>query len=454
MRSTMIRVTLALHLLLAHADAQEVSFEEHLIASVPEGVILEGEPIIGPDDKQWPNTMPVVWAPDGTQVAYVGLVDGKSHPVVGVEVGDEYDYASTPVFGASGAETAFRVGNRTREDTEDWWALVNGERIGRTDWMGAIAFSPDGERLAWWTRPGAKSEREVLYGNGDQMLVLATRKKDKWRLQESEEWKDSISLEAPCFDDKGRAIAGARKHGLWYVISFDGRKEKELCSGMEWLRDFAVSPKGGDIAAVAWDYDGFTGSSGRMPGTLVHVDKKRYGKNYHAAAKPVFSPDGRHIAYEVQRNGICGTGFDGEEDAETSFDSVSKAVFSPDGKRIAFVGREGTGSGDDPRPIGEDVDGKQRATIVLRDAKKDARIETGAAFVAIRDLTFGPGGEQIAFRALDADGWRMIVGDATSEPFDELGPPHFSDDGARVAFGARKGRELWWKVLELESDGR
>jgi hypothetical protein len=43
-----------------------------------------------------------------------------------------------------------------------------------------------------------------------------------------------------------------------------------------------------------------------------------------------------------------------------------------------------------------------------------------------------------------------VCGDKRSETFDEIGEPHFAADGLRIAFGARKGRELWWKVLALE----
>ena len=34
------------------------------------------------------------------------------------------------------------------------------------------------------------------------------------------------------------------------------------------------------------------------------------------------------------------------------------------------------------------------------------------------------------------------------EPFDEVGPPVFDPDSERIAFGARKGRQVFWKLLE------
>jgi hypothetical protein len=64
-------------------------------------------------------------------------------------------------------------------------------------------------------------------------------------------------------------------------------------------------------------------------------------------------------------------------------------------------------------------------------------------------VTFGPLPQQLAY-AKKADGqWRLVVGDTVSDPFDEVDKPQFRDDGKMVAFGARKGRELWWKVMAL-----
>lgn len=44
----------------------------------------------------------------------------------------------------------------------------------------------------------------------------------------------------------------------------------------------------------------------------------------------------------------------------------------------------------------------------------------------------------------------IVVGDQKGPDFDDVGPPIFSPDGKRVAYGARKGRQLWWKVTEVQ----
>jgi hypothetical protein len=47
----------------------------------------------------------------------------------------------------------------------------------------------------------------------------------------------------------------------------------------------------------------------------------------------------------------------------------------------------------------------------------------------------------------------MVVADNKGEEFDDwYSAPFFSADGKKVAFGARKGRELWWKVREVKAN--
>ena len=98
---------------------------------------------------------------------------------------------------------------------------------------------------------------------------------------------------------------------------------------------------------------------------------------------------------------------------------------------------------------GQKQDPLLRAPLAERLGGSD-KVETivdGCAGLA--HVTFGPLPQQLAY-AKRADGqWRLVVGGTESEPFDEVDKPQFRDDGKMVAFGARKGRELWWKVMVL-----
>jgi Tol biopolymer transport system component len=70
---------------------------------------------------------------------------------------------------------------------------------------------------------------------------------------------------------------------------------------------------------------------------------------------------------------------------------------------------------------------------------------------------FSPDGRHLIFRARRGQGERFIVianpetGKVIKEGpvCDEVWPPVFSADGKWAAYGARIGRELWWKVQTL-----
>lgn len=66
------------------------------------------------------------------------------------------------------------------------------------------------------------------------------------------------------------------------------------------------------------------------------------------------------------------------------------------------------------------------------------------------DPSFSPQGKALVYAAKKDRKWFVVVGEKKGQEFDFVWPPTFSLDGTRVAYGARKGRELWWKVLSLE----
>jgi hypothetical protein len=47
--------------------------------------------------------------------------------------------------------------------------------------------------------------------------------------------------------------------------------------------------------------------------------------------------------------------------------------------------------------------------------------------------------------------WWLIVRERRVEAPNIVGDPVFSRDGRRVGYGALVGRELWWKVIDLDA---
>jgi Tol biopolymer transport system component len=67
----------------------------------------------------------------------------------------------------------------------------------------------------------------------------------------------------------------------------------------------------------------------------------------------------------------------------------------------------------------------------------------------IGSLTFSPDGKTLAYVIRSGGKARVVAGEAQSEEFDSVVDLSFTPDGKMVIFGALKGQELWWKVMEV-----
>lgn len=139
--------------------------------------------------------------------------------------------------------------------------------------------------------------------------------------------------------------------------------------------------------------DGRAFNAGMTKGQFFTVmDGKRYGKAYDGIKDPVFSQDGSQFAF-VARNGdkhrIVVNGIDCPE-----YDMVVGPMFSPDNSRLIYRARQ---------------DGKR--------------------FVVVADIK----GKTLAEHPKYDMVWQLSV----------------TPDSKAVAYGAKIGREIWWKVEPL-----
>ncbi len=436
---------------------QELRIEEGLIATIPEGIGLEGRPVQAPDGSLWPIEYRIHWSPDGQQVAYIGVKEGLTYPVIGEQVFDAYHYISPPDFGATGEQVLFRVGNRDTPKTEEWWIMLNGKRLGKEDWIGEVGFSPDGKRFAYWTQPGAKIQGNGAYNQGNQILVVAEKKGKGWKEKNGKKWRNAMSLLEPVFSLDGKTVvSAAEKNGGWKIILAGSKSEKSVGEIEGPIHSFAVGPSGKHWAATVESMQGDMGGMDPMAPpmlmtsmkTLIVTDDGTTGTAYDSASMPVFSPNGKLIAFKVLKGGRMGIAIGDDDEVEPEYDFIFSPVFGPKSKRIAYVVTEGAPMQDFWKmlPQGEVNLSGGTSFVIQHGVKGKRKVTRGADWDSVKFVTFSPDGKHLAYAAKSAEGWTIVLDEQPGEFFDAVGKPRFSEDGKQLGFGARLDRELWWKL--------
>ena len=371
-------------------------FEDRLMATLPSG---------------WERWASPVFAPNGRTVAYISGhgVDMKGRwMVVGSKAGEEFDEVSPATFSQDGKRIAYLA--TKGEKGEEAWMVIDGKKSARYDDVGAgVVFSPINRTAAYVATSGDAS-----------FLVVGSVPRKKFD-------KSKRLFFFQTFSPDGKTLA--------YVAYRDGKpilvrgdKERELpYDDARWP---VYSPDGKTVA-----YDAL------KDGQWFVVVGEQEGKPYDGVGGASFSPDGKRVAYRANKGGRKGPyGYPeggkwfvviGEEVVSEEYDFVGSLVFAPNGTSVAYAARRGS------------------ETLLVTNGRKE-KVE----FANISSLTFSPNGSVIAYLGF-SDGYKkcqVVAGSRHSSKFDVVLTQHpiFSPDGKRVAFGARKGRELWWKVMDVE----
>ncbi len=426
--------------LAGYVPAQD-PFTERQLATVPSELALASSPITAPDGSTQVDRAKFVFGTGGRFVAYIAYRGATGVAVVGDRILGEYHYLNPPVLDASGEHFAFRAGNRVKPTSEQWWAIVDGEAGKPFDWIGEVALGAGGV-AAFWEQPGAKVGKDGAYTESPMVFHFGAKTTKKY--------DSPLSLVAPTFNTEGTIVATCGgKGGRQTPFTFDQKKEVPTKQGYDAVEDVVCSPDGKRIAVVAVvgglpipTDDPTPPAPGRV---RIAVDGKAYGDGDDETGAPVWSRDGKHIAFKVRRGTKMGIGTDQDTRPTCEHDFVGVPVFDEGGENLLFVAQDGGGDAaglarwQDPDRSGG------RFTLCKRGRKgKVEAVVTDADGLA--HPAFGKQG-RIAFARKRGDKWHVVLGTTESPAFDEVGPPAFAADGTRVAFGARIGRELWWKVL-------
>jgi len=243
-------------------------------------------------------------------------------------------------------------------------------------------------------------------------VVIAQTSGPKRKVSE----KVIAELEGDELPDSTRASPDARRIA-WTVKSedrtavfLDGKK----CGEYGAVVDILFSPDGKRFACVALREDGK-----KLALFLDGVESKGYDA-FHQENR-YFGPFGRSVAFSVRDGGVFKVVRDGVESKGYS-GGASPPVFSPDGKRIAYIAFP------EPKP--------STRLLVVVDGKE------GPLYDGIdkRSPLFSPDSRKCVYMAKKGERFVVVVDGVESPEFESISAPVFSPDGSKLAyFGEREG---------------
>jgi WD40 repeat protein len=360
-----------------------------------------------------------------------------------------------------------RLASAGADHTVQLWDAATGKPVGQpltghTDWVNGVTFSPNGSRLA-----SASSDHTVRLWDADSGQPIG------WALT-----GHSGAVTGVAFSPDGRRLASVGEDKtirLWDVGS--GQSLREPMTGHDsFLMSVAFSPDGQRLASCSFDqtvrmWDADTGEPIGEPLT----------GHTNMVNSVAFSPDGRLLA----------TGSDDQTvriwDTETGRDlymftghthPVKSVAFSPDGRRVASAAtsvrlwdaEDGqrvnalTGHVKLLTSIAFSPDGRRLAsashdrTIRISDADKTSLLLrkplTGHEH-RVRSVAFSPDGRYLASGAGSVRLWDADTGEAIGAPMSGhtglVTSVVFSPDGHRLAYASDDGDAGQVRLFSVES---
>jgi Tol biopolymer transport system component len=355
--------------------------------------------------------MPIV-SPDGNHMAAVVQKGGKSRVFLNGHLSRGYDMVLTLVFSPDSMKLAYIA---VDGDTAN--VYVNQEQhpsYPMVDPRQGLIFSDDSRHLAY------------VAGTADK----------KWRLVYNGE-------PGPAFDeikhvtfspDGSRLAYAAKTAGTWRLVEKESKSPEYTM-----IHHIAFSPDSTSLAYVAQTKKGF----------FMVRDGEKSNRFEAISGQPIFSPNGRRLAYSVAEKSSNGgdMGFAMRLVVDNKpgrpYDFIGAYLFSRDGEQLAYIAEK-----------------EKKKMIVLNERELETYDSVGIP-------VFDPRGRHLAYQAQDGGRSHMIKNGVKGPAFDTVSPPKFCPMGERMVYIGVKlldyavieddtvvGKHMWAGDLALSPDGK
>lgn len=433
-----------------------------LVATIPKGfAFVHMEERAGSEPKQ--VYLRYAFAPGGKRVAFYAA---KKDRVYGFLDGEKLGYASKgaePVFSEDGEHVVMALGKVNKNRSESWKIFVDGDEATKEDWVGALSISASGDSIAYWTKPDYRVDPTGKAILSRAQLVLARRKKKRFRRTVSEEYSWALTYTAPLMDEAGTKAFGTayddRRRGLVVAV---GDVEDEILSAREgYIRQYAITKDASRVATVRRLYKenkrGYEKpETVTFPRFQLEVDGEDLRVNADATALPRFSENGEHYSFVYLRDGTFGIGLDGEL-LPVSEHMILKTWPDSTGGRVAWVEhRDGELLQDrwlGAYAINSMYQGKSHLAYGWV-AEDDGElildeVEFSEGYDKIFRIIPSPNEERLAFLGMEETAYYVVCGTQRMGPFESVDRIEWTDD-TTLAAGTRDGSEFYWREMVIE----
>jgi WD40 repeat protein len=405
-----------------------------LIATTPEGLEPPSQPMWKRDEEGDYFRPQIIFDPRGKTVAYEARQHNSRVVVVGNKKGDPFSKISMLNLSSDGGRSAY-VEIHLAAQQQKSSVVVDGIKGKDFDEVSPPVFSPDGKQVAY----RAIERGDFVSGSNKYFIIIRDLSGKEFKLGDLQ----FSYASPPSFNPVTGNIA--------YIARDDGNSSSDAAIYVNEKKTHKA--EGGQRSifhSLVYSDDGkhlaYVSSEAKTEAFIV-VDNMR-GPTFKSVRAPVFSKQG-NVAYAAMTQDttwkvvIFGQAIEQSptRTEEFSLADVGQPVFSPDGKNLAYAGLY----------LWTDVRGKTGANwgIIINGKWIDNGLLDNIA-----SLVFSPSGNKLAFAAMKEDSrvrahWRVIIDGKESPKYEWVDQLTFISED-KLEFGAFEGKFFRWNILQCE----